>query len=964
MFNPETMECDHPSKVKCQRSDGFARQRSERLQSNYGVGQHSQRQENAPIRCENGASGLFAHPLDCRKFLNCDHGRTFIQDCGPGTAFNDVFKVCDWPHKVDCGTRNLNGISDGELHGEASNHEPFHGEASNHEPFYGEGMLDSRMGLNSRAHSAPYPQQNIHNQQQYPQPNGQNQYSPQTQHHGQQNQHHQYQHQPQHQQHHQHHQPNHGQHWPQQNSYQHPDSRQPAGVQQSNNNDGIHSNSLSPFSSIEPADAYSSPSFNTPNTVASNLDFENIHQTPNEFSPKSDVINVPSQELLPPLKDSELNNSAIPLNRTGRVGDQNNDEIYPPIDDWTRNQQESIDSNVLATPKINQFTPTTESNVDRSILAQRKPKAENRTSYSYAETQFKVPLASTTTEKAKSATKVYNIYPSGFETIGSKCEEDGAGMMQHPYDCSRYVMCENGRIRVQSCDAGFMFNSITKICDFGQHVKCMTEPPAMSDLNPLSQVPDDRFNEIHDDDKRQKQPNVDLLPPVFDTTETTQGNFASPTDPSPYYIPDMSVLPLEDRYLQNTYSDAQTPRPYTGFGKPSQGGDIPLDGLSSRSFDFEDSALPNGNREGKVAVLGGKGLFHGEPALNGSPTTESQNVMRIPAGKEHVMPIYQRPTKPTRPTIPTTKPYSNLQSINQMYYQPFTKPIDEKQEKDEADYIPISEALKYLLRPYVTRNETNSTIGAPEMNKIEDKLLNLMDNGGSHSKPLEQDSLATAILNDNVAVKNLPDSPKTYVRSNFDDIETNTPDKHFEETTEPHPHYHHSYNHPHSQHSPHYPNHLNHHSAAGFQPSTVDFNAQQAHSKHPIYYKPGTNDPVPINFPGPHSQSHPMYGNNYPSASSSAFYHSSTTPMTPSSHHHAHFGPNYHSNAPNYGQAFNNRHIESTTKTASAPPPNWYSTDDKPNAQVRIGKSDFEISTCTGQFDCGTGFCIPFSKVS
>ncbi|KAK9711184.1 Chitin binding Peritrophin-A domain [Popillia japonica] len=60
--------------------------------------------ETSP-KCPAGASGLFPHPTICEKFLNCDHGRTFIQDCGPGTVFNPNFKVCDFPYNVDCDTK-------------------------------------------------------------------------------------------------------------------------------------------------------------------------------------------------------------------------------------------------------------------------------------------------------------------------------------------------------------------------------------------------------------------------------------------------------------------------------------------------------------------------------------------------------------------------------------------------------------------------------------------------------------------------------------------------------------------------------------------------------------------------------------------------------------------------------------------------------------------------------------------
>lgn len=96
------MECDNPSKVQCQHFNGFSSNRNQRQQypsPSSSVSQRasfgpSQRQEYAPIQCESGAHGLYAHPFDCRKFLNCDHGRTFIQDCGPGTAVSDFLTTC------------------------------------------------------------------------------------------------------------------------------------------------------------------------------------------------------------------------------------------------------------------------------------------------------------------------------------------------------------------------------------------------------------------------------------------------------------------------------------------------------------------------------------------------------------------------------------------------------------------------------------------------------------------------------------------------------------------------------------------------------------------------------------------------------------------------------------------------------------------------------------------------------
>lgn len=86
-----------------------------------------------PVQCEYQASGLFAHPFDCAKFLNCDRGRTFVTECRSGTVFNDQFKVCDWPRAVNCGLRQY-----------APFPVPVPG-YDNGVPYMGEGSIDVRM---------------------------------------------------------------------------------------------------------------------------------------------------------------------------------------------------------------------------------------------------------------------------------------------------------------------------------------------------------------------------------------------------------------------------------------------------------------------------------------------------------------------------------------------------------------------------------------------------------------------------------------------------------------------------------------------------------------------------------------------------------------------------------------------------------------------------------------------------
>ncbi|XP_053957246.1 uncharacterized protein LOC128862566 isoform X1 [Anastrepha ludens] len=54
--------------------------------------------------CSISESGLYPHPTDCKKYLRCANGISYVMDCGPGTAFNAALEVCDFMDKVDCST--------------------------------------------------------------------------------------------------------------------------------------------------------------------------------------------------------------------------------------------------------------------------------------------------------------------------------------------------------------------------------------------------------------------------------------------------------------------------------------------------------------------------------------------------------------------------------------------------------------------------------------------------------------------------------------------------------------------------------------------------------------------------------------------------------------------------------------------------------------------------------------------
>ncbi|XP_059216985.1 uncharacterized protein LOC106092183 isoform X2 [Stomoxys calcitrans] len=117
VFNPETLECDRPDKVKCGAGLGGQTSTNSVTRTTNTYGQQAQQStalkdrtgryidastDSVDILCPTGSQGLEPHPSDCTKFINCANGNVHIQECGPGTAFSKTMKVCDFKQKVDC----------------------------------------------------------------------------------------------------------------------------------------------------------------------------------------------------------------------------------------------------------------------------------------------------------------------------------------------------------------------------------------------------------------------------------------------------------------------------------------------------------------------------------------------------------------------------------------------------------------------------------------------------------------------------------------------------------------------------------------------------------------------------------------------------------------------------------------------------------------------------------------------
>lgn len=123
LFNNITKECDFASNVVC-RLHNSQRNAQQNLQHNSQHNVQHNSQQNVPVPYNSHHTtefrdkevlsgfqctreGIFEHPNDCTKFIQCAHSGLYIQSCGPGTMFNPSLLVCDWPKNVRC-NKNVN----------------------------------------------------------------------------------------------------------------------------------------------------------------------------------------------------------------------------------------------------------------------------------------------------------------------------------------------------------------------------------------------------------------------------------------------------------------------------------------------------------------------------------------------------------------------------------------------------------------------------------------------------------------------------------------------------------------------------------------------------------------------------------------------------------------------------------------------------------------------------------------
>lgn len=913
----------------------------EKPNKSYGASIHVQSADK--IKCRKEVTGLFVHPLDCSKYINCKNGRTDIQDCGPGTVFNARSGECDWPKNVQCNQKKP------EEYFAARKSGRYEDVAAAADGDYENGSASSDSGYSVYEDEA--------------------------------------------------------------NSTVEPESPYNVGAFDYGGQDE-HGRRIK-------CEKYASGLFPHPTNCKKFLHCDNGRTFIQDCGPGTAF-------------NAELQVCDWPKNVD--CGDRQYDGEARRTE--TRDEEAGSKVNTVNGGVYDDGTASEHVSPDRATITVNRSSKPYVASNSYSQIR-----------RHHGDHPVYlqggggNIGSSSSEP-GARCSEGMSGLNEHPSRCDQFLNCDGGSTIVQDCAPGTLFNPIVKICDFPNNVMCgnrgvpaRTQPPSVGVEGTSSQdsypnVPSNVFNNIdrengpvHTRINSTNDPNYNFAmpplirsdPPKFNfsdqnvdnlrresvqpnqwATKTSTANTPNAiggTDKNPhtFAIPDMSKVPLAEfpgnQYPAESWASSANANTYNSNKRVSHGGDVPTE-----DFDLQSTKLagiwpfirhPDTNADSSNTAVVEGDQYDATAVL---PMNRNRTKL-FSAGREHITPIYFRPTTTPAPAVPAPTHAANY---NKAYYKPTTeKPLTPE---IQTDYLPLSEALKILMRPYISKNVTTDMKDVPVLHHtrtMEEKILNMADKKKDyrtdHTVSLEQESLASVDFEQATIRFPEPNSDdETLVKVTTPAAPRPNNEAHDENCNHYHPPHIHRTLRPNFGHSPEFHKH-NPHWASG--PTNQHPNSFADTTNNG--YKPisGSNFHHSPHFHHRHHHNHVQHGLNIQHDPDHPYHRNHPVPHNNNNnqHHNTRVGPNhpnfqhdpnhpYHRNHPIHTHHSQYPGESTSPETSEIETPdidirfgNDQHTEPShfPRGQtVLLGATNAAAPFTCNQFDCQNGLCLPFNKVS
>lgn len=462
LFNPKTLECDYPEKVQC-----VTGPRQSILLHHY-----EEFTEETQPGCLEGFSGIIPHYTDCSKFINCDRGRENVMDCPPGTLFDVNSNNCDYPHKAVCvnqqvgGYKRVGGGYEGELFGQnvaSGQGQRYRGYNQNvelsHSGILRTSSSQGRHDQNLEAYdqtleSSPTSDLKPHGGQRYQAQYDGSTYKAAPEYYGQAG-------------------------YNQEAAGAFTSGWQPYGGQryQAHNVGNTYN---------APRDGYRQAGYDQEAAGAST---SNLKPHGGQRYQAHTISEASSNDYDQTRYDQKVSGAHRPTHNA-RTTHQASSNGYG---------QERYDQNFESYDQNLESSFPDQQNQEYSAGQQNSRRYRLQTNYQGSSGRYRPKFESSATPRYTDTSQdpSFSSYPRGHQINAyrptpkseaiqqvvtptkqnqyeedPKCPEGGAGLYEHPYDCSKFLNCANGITYIQDCAPGTLFNPILKVCDFPYNVRC------------------------------------------------------------------------------------------------------------------------------------------------------------------------------------------------------------------------------------------------------------------------------------------------------------------------------------------------------------------------------------------------------------------------------------------------------------------------------------------------------------